>query len=380
MSDDHQARLRVSGERLAGEFKTLPGVRSVLLTGSVARGTADRWSNTDLLVVWDAVPPPPDRHVATSSAGAVTINRPPRPEPGRDRPANAPLASGNRQETALRADEGPWESTPRADEGPRESTLRAGDGRQESVLSAGRNRAESVLSAGRNRAESASRAGDRLREGALPVGHGRPEGEPAAVRDRRESVLLDGVRINLDHRVAGEVDEWISDLVDRADPAAVKQHLVAAIRDGVVLHDTGLVPGWTVRTDVYPEALAVAVVRANLAFRSSGYRRRLLDRGDLLPLAEDRLDIARNVLLVLLGLNRVWLPHPGATWMSRLAEGLRWAPAGLPARLDALFTATPASAVPAADALISETLILVAQHLPDAGAETILADLSRDQP
>lgn len=278
MSAGHVARLRAAGERLAGEFKTLAGVRSVLLTGSVARGTADRWSDVELLVLWETAPPEAARRGAAASAGGVV--------------------------TAFHD-------------------------------------------------------------------HRPADGEWA------EDVLLDGVEVQIAHRVVAEVSTWIADLVERADPALVKQYLVATLRDAVVLHDTGLIDGWITATDVYPEALALATVRAHLRFRSSWERRKLLDRGDLVPLTQDRLDTVRNVLLVLLGLNRMWLPHLGFKWVGPAAERLRLAPAGLPARLDALLTATPASAVPAADALISETLILVAHHLPAAGAEKVLADLSR---
>ncbi|SDT44423.1 DUF4037 domain-containing protein [Actinoplanes derwentensis] len=192
-----------------------------------------------------------------------------------------------------------------------------------------------------------------------------------------EDELLDGVEFRITHRRVATVDQWIADVIGGADPDLVKQHLIATIRDGVVLHDTGLIPAWTARTGRYPDELASAMVRAHLNFRSSGQRSRMLERGDLLPLAQDRLDTARNVLLVLFGLNRIWFAHPGFAGVSRLAESLPLAPAGLPARLDALFTATPASSVPAADALISETLILIARHLPDAGAATALARLSR---
>lgn len=178
------------------------------------------------------------------------------------------------------------------------------------------------------------------------------------------------------HLAVATVDGWITDVVERADPDLGRQRLIGALRSGTVEHDTGLVQGWRARTDKYPDELATAMVRAHLSFRSARQRRAMLDRGDLFPLTQDLLDTVRNVTLVLHGLNRVWAPGPELSGLSLLAESLPLAPAGLPARLDALLTATPASAVPAADALISETLILIARHLPDAGAATALGRLS----
>lgn len=195
-----------------------------------------------------------------------------------------------------------------------------------------------------------------------------PAGDAAA------TVTAGGVPAGETHLAVATVDGWITDVTERADPDLGKQRLIGALRAGAVQHDTGLVAGWVARTDKYPDELATAMVRAHLTFRSARQRRAMLERGDLFPLTQDRLDTVRNVTLVLFGLNRMWAPE--LSGLSVLAESLPLAPAGLPARLDALLTATPASAVPAADALISETLILIARHLPDAGAATALGRLS----
>jgi hypothetical protein len=61
-----------------------------------------------------------------------------------------------------------------------------------------------------------------------------------------------------------------------------------------------------------------------------------------------------------------YFPHLGFKWLPRVATGLKWAPADLPGRLAALFTATPAEAVEAADALIEDTLTLVEARMPEA--------------
>jgi hypothetical protein len=42
----------------------LAGARACLVTGSIARDWADRWSDVELLVVWDATPAPEQRHAA----------------------------------------------------------------------------------------------------------------------------------------------------------------------------------------------------------------------------------------------------------------------------------------------------------------------------
>jgi hypothetical protein len=195
-----------------------------------------------------------------------------------------------------------------------------------------------------------------------------------------DDVLVCGVEIQVSHRTLPRTERWLADVLERASPDLVKQDLIALIRTAVVLHGEGLVTGWRQRTDRYPQQLALAMIQAHLDFRSAWQRRKLLDRGELLPLYEDLTATVRNVLLVLLGLNRIYFPHLGFKWMRRLAAEFTVAPADLPARLDAVLTAAPATAVPVADALVADTLTLIADHLPQAGAAQDLALLWHERP
>jgi hypothetical protein len=122
------------------------------------------------------------------------------------------------------------------------------------------------------------------------------------------------------------------------------------------------------------------MVRAHLDFRSRWQRRKLLERGDLVPLYADLVDTARNVVLVLLGLNRTYFPHLGFKWLPRTTAGLDDAPPELAERLGLLFTATPAEAVAVADALIEETLVLVEARMPGVGAAAELALVRQERP
>jgi hypothetical protein len=92
------------------------------------------------------------------------------------------------------------------------------------------------------------------------------------------------------------------------------------------------------------------------------------------------LDTARNVVLVLLGLNRVYFPRLGFKRLPLLLADLADAPADLAARLDEVFTAVPHEAVRIADALVEETLELVHSRLPDAGAAEELALFRQGRP
>ncbi len=156
--------------------------------------------------------------------------------------------------------------------------------------------------------------------------------------------------------------------------------MVALLTVGVPLAGAELVDRWRRRCDPYPPPLALAMVREHLDFASAWPRRKLLDRGELLPLYTDLTRTARNVVLVLLGLNRVYFPHLGFKWLPRVLAELPVAPVDVAGRLARLFTDPPADAVRIADALVVETLTLVVEHLPAAEAGVELAAYRTERP
>lgn len=207
---------RELAERFAAGYRGLAGVRAVLLSGSVARGLADRWSDIELMVFWDGEPSEAARREAISHGGGTLV-------------------------TAWEFDEDNAEWS--------------------------------------------------------------------------DDVLLDGVEVQVSHRVVAVTEGWLADVTSAADPDLVKQDLVALIRFGVPMLGLDVIGRWRRQTAEYPPELALAMVQAHLSFRSGWQRRKLLDRGDLLPLYADLVDTARNVVLVLLGLNRVYFPHLGFKWL-----------------------------------------------------------------
>ncbi len=72
------ARLSVA-ERIAPAWSELPGVAAVVVSGSTARGTADRFSDLELGVYWSAIPSPDVLDRAVDQLDAVLTNRLDRP-------------------------------------------------------------------------------------------------------------------------------------------------------------------------------------------------------------------------------------------------------------------------------------------------------------
>jgi hypothetical protein len=267
---------RAIAERVAAECAACAGVRAVLLSGSVARGLDDDWSDIELMVFWDGEPTESSRR---GLPGLQTC----------------------------------WEYDEDNDEWA-------------------------------------------------------------------DDLLVGGVEAQVSHKTVAGAESWIAACVEAADPDLTKQDFVALVRYGVPLHGSELIAAWRSATDHYPDALRLAMVKEHLNFRSDWHRRKLLDRGELLPLYTDLLDSARNVYLVLLGLNGVWFPHLGFKWLRQTAAGLTVAPPDLAARLDTVFAGAPGVAVRAVGELIAETLSLVEERLPETGAAEELAQVRTDRP
>lgn len=72
MPEDLQrnASLRQVAQEIAATYGKYPGVRAVLLCGSVSRGWADRWSDIELTVCWELMPSLETRVELAASAGA----------------------------------------------------------------------------------------------------------------------------------------------------------------------------------------------------------------------------------------------------------------------------------------------------------------------
>lgn len=71
--NEHSRWRRALAERYAAGYRQLPGVRAVLLTGSVARGLADRYSDIELMVFWDTAPPERSRSLAAENGGGALV-------------------------------------------------------------------------------------------------------------------------------------------------------------------------------------------------------------------------------------------------------------------------------------------------------------------
>lgn len=172
-------------------------------------------------------------------------------------------------------------------------------------------------------------------------------------------------KIELSGFLAATVDQWLSDVVDGYDTSVDKQALIAAVQSGIPVKGKETIEHWRTRAAVYPDRLAEEMVREHLVFERFGQVAHMLAyRDDLLMLHDVLCEAQRNVLGILLGLNRLYLAHPHYKWMEALTKEMTLAPADLLARLKAVFGDEPTQAVRVMRGLIEEVFTLVEENMP----------------
>ena len=174
----------------------------------------------------------------------------------------------------------------------------------------------------------------------------------------------EGILIDVRHTTIAATVDLLAAVVERADPRLAKQERLAALRWGLPLVNPTLITGWQQQAAAYPHALAVAMVRTHLRFRPAWEQEQLAERHEVLVLYDALCTAQKQLLLVLLGLNRLY--YPGWCWLDRLIDEMQVTPGNLAPRLKQLFAIVsidPLAAVYQLHDLIEETFRLVETHL-----------------
>jgi len=181
-----------------------------------------------------------------------------------------------------------------------------------------------------------------------------------------------GIAIDVRHVEVGAAERILAEVLEHCDPSLFKQQHLTALLSALPLSDPSAVLNhWQSRATAYPRGLSTAMVHAHLRFRPGWELEMLAERNDLLALYESLCAIEKQLLLVLMGLNRLY--YPGWQRVDRLIEQMHIAPLTLAARFKQLFgivSIDPLASVYQLHDLIVETFRLV---------ETCLSELDTTQ-
>ena len=179
-----------------------------------------------------------------------------------------------------------------------------------------------------------------------------------------DSFLVRGVKVDTSQFLVSTIDAWIGDVMVAGDTEPELQVRITALRQGHALHNPALIERWRARTEPYPDVLCHAMVDEGLDFRPRERLDMLAARDDVLMLHSDLVDNVRGVLDTLMGLNRVYAPHPWHKWLDWEIGQLPIAPSRLNQRIRRLLSNDARTAVAETVALVHDTFELVDRHLP----------------
>ena len=177
--------------------------------------------------------------------------------------------------------------------------------------------------------------------------------------------------VSAHHVTVAEVEQSVSDVVDRLATSLEKQGLISAIQQGIPLYGVELLLKWQTRANAYPQELAIKMVQENLWFGPWFCPEAYVARDDLLVLHQHFLWVEQGMLKVLAGLNHIYYPSTEHKWMDQLIGDMRIAPSDLSARLKQVLQLDPLQAWRELRTLIDETLSLLESHLPEVDAVSL---------
>jgi hypothetical protein len=183
-----------------------------------------------------------------------------------------------------------------------------------------------------------------------------------------EVYTVQGVKIESSQFLVGTMDGYLYDVVERFDPTIDKQVLIAAVKHAIPLHGAELVQHWQSRSGTYPAGLALATVKDHLDLQDTVYYERVAARDDVLALHVAMCERVKQLLGILCGLNRIYIPHPDFKWMDRLVGEMDIAPVDLSLRIRRMLIADPWPMVRQLRQLTNDVLDLVQIHMPDLDA------------
>lgn len=175
---------------------------------------------------------------------------------------------------------------------------------------------------------------------------------------------MGGVKMDVRNLTLEGFEQYLSDVLENADTTDFKHMAISAVQHSIPLYNPTLIEQWQARITVYPPALARAMVEEHLHLDAWCWWVELLaKRGDL-PLFYSSLSAAaKDLLVILMGLNGIY--HPGFKWMQRLIGEMTIAPTGLAERIENPFRAEPLQARAIFRDLMLETYDLIDAHMPE---------------
>jgi predicted nucleotidyltransferase len=174
--------------------------------------------------------------------------------------------------------------------------------------------------------------------------------------------------VDLEHETVAGTEQLLREVLEEHDPSLEKQELLSVIQYGIQLYGTELVGRWRKKSETYPDEIAYKMVSRN----HSGIGRHLmaqfgrLEAQDWLSLYQGFLSIGQSLLLILMGLNRIWAFTDNTNFkgLKPFVEGLDLKPRDFVNRLGLALQTETACGIRDFAGLVADVLDLVEAQMP----------------
>ena len=183
-----------------------------------------------------------------------------------------------------------------------------------------------------------------------------------------EQYFVQGVKCDIGHITIECFERDMDMVLEQCDPDNPLLNVMAGILDMQPLHGAKLIEQWKAKIANYPDKLAQRMVKKHLHFRGVWFVKNYgFKRDDVLFLTDELLQAVKNIIGVLLGLNRFYHPVNSVPFkgMDKFINQMAIAPNNLSFRLKQIFREEPQTAVKNLGELIEETFALVEKHMPE---------------
>lgn len=189
-----------------------------------------------------------------------------------------------------------------------------------------------------------------------------------------DAYFVDELKFEISSFLVSTLEQYISEVIEQNDDALEKQLRLAALQNSIALYGDDLIQRWRAQIANYPDALAEKIIRENVDFGGWNSVPLALARGDLLMAYDLTTKVQKQVMTVLLALNRTYMGHPRGKWLRHFADGMQYKPARLAERISYALREGSEQGTREMDAVIEETFDLVERHFPQID----LTDIKRD--
>jgi hypothetical protein len=183
-----------------------------------------------------------------------------------------------------------------------------------------------------------------------------------------DQYFLECVKCDIGHVTIRCWEHDMATMLEQCDPDNVIQKAMSGILDALPLYGVELIKQWQAKAANYPDELAIAMVKKHLQFRALWVPEVYgVKRDDVLFLYDFFIEATKNILGVLLGLNRLYHPVNSVELkgMDKFIEKMTIAPHNLSFRLKRIFREKADIAVKLLGELIEETFALVEAHMQE---------------